>query len=437
MTRKLSITLDAGRNFLYLKMIITAELLTIGDELLYGQILDTNSQWMSVALGEAGIKVLYKTTVGDREDHILKAFADAEKRVDILLITGGLGPTSDDLTKPCLAQYFDCKLKIHEEALAEVTEFFRNRGRELTEVNRQQAALPECCEKITNKVGTAPGMWIERNGKVFVSMPGVPHEMKLMMSDLIIPKLKQTYKTPKILHKVIRTIGLGESFLAERISDWEKALPPHLKLAYLPGLGEVRLRLTGIGDSLDSLREETETLTAELNPLIGEYIYGYGEEPLEAVVGKMLLDEKLTLSIAESCTGGYLSHLITSVPGSSIYFQGSMIPYSYEIKIAQLGVNAETLNQFGAVSEQTIREMADLVRRKFNTDIGVATSGIAGPGGATPEKPVGTVWIACAYQDKLVAKKLQLTKDRILNIKYSSIAALNLIRLSVRGDRTP
>ena len=415
-------------------MIITAELLTIGDELLYGQILDTNSQWMSVALGEAGIKVIHKTTVGDQEDDILRAFAAAEKRADILLITGGLGPTSDDLTKPCLARYFGCELKIHEEALADVTEFFRSRGRELTEVNRQQAALPVCCEKITNKVGTAPGMWFDRNGKVFVSMPGVPHEMKLMMSDLIIPKLKQTFKTPTILHKVIRTIGLGESFLAEKISNWEKSLPPHIKLAYLPGLGEVRLRLTGIGDSLESLHDETEKLTIKLNALIGEYIYGYGDELLEAAVGKMLLDRRLTLSIAESCTGGYLSHLITSIPGSSMYFQGSIIPYAYEIKMAQLDVKAETLNQFGAVSDETIREMANLVRLKFKTDIGVATSGIAGPGGATPEKPVGTVWIACADKDRLVSKKLQLSKDRNLNIRFASMAALNLLRQFLQRD---
>lgn len=414
-------------------MIITAELLTIGDELLYGQIVDTNSQWMSAALSNAGIKVIHKTTVGDQEDAMLGAFAEAEKRADIVLITGGLGPTSDDLAKPCLSKYFGCGLKMHEEALAEVTEFFRSRGRELTEVNRQQAALPECCEKITNKVGTAPGMWFERNGKVFVSMPGVPHEMKLMMTDIIIPKLKQTFKTPFIHHQVIRTIGIGESFLAEKIADWEKSLPPHIKLAYLPGLGEVKLRLTGIGDSMDSLRDETAMLTTKLEELAGQYIYGYGEEPLEVVIGKVLLEKKLTLSIAESCTGGYLSHLITSVPGSSMYFQGSMIPYAYEIKMAQLGVNAETLNKFGAVSEETIREMAELVRSKFRTDIGVATSGIAGPGGATPEKPVGTVWIAYSDKNQTVARKLQLSKDRLLNIRFASMAALNLIRLSVQG----
>ena len=230
---------------------ITAEILTIGDELLYGQIVDTNAQWMSVALSNAGIKVIRKTTVGDQEDEILNAFAEAENRADIILITGGLGPTSDDLTKPCLAKYFNCQLKIHADALAEVTEFFKSRGRELTDVNRQQAALPECCEKITNKVGTAPGMWFERNKKVFVSMPGVPHEMKLMMTDIIVPKLKQTFVTPVIHHQIIRTIGIGESFLAEKIADWEKSLPSHIKLAYLPGLGEVKLRLSGIGDSLE------------------------------------------------------------------------------------------------------------------------------------------------------------------------------------------
>jgi nicotinamide-nucleotide amidase len=412
-------------------MIITAELLTIGDELLYGQIVDTNSQWMSVALGNAGIKVIHKTSVGDQEDQILKAFADADARADIVLITGGLGPTSDDLTKPCLAKYFSCKLKMHQEALAEVTEFFKSRGRELTEVNRQQAALPECCEKITNKIGTAPGMWFERNGKVFVSMPGVPHEMKLMMADIIIPKLKQNFKTPVIHHKVIRTVGLGESFLAEKISQWEKSLPPHIKLAYLPGLGEVKLRLTGIGDSLDSLRDETEALTVKLRGLVSQYIYGYGEEPLEGVIGKMLIEKKLTLSVAESCTGGYLSHLITSVPGSSMYFQGSLIPYAYEIKMDQLGVNPDTLTKFGAVSEETIREMASLVRHKFKTDIGVATSGIAGPGGATPEKPVGTVWIGYSDKSQTVVRKLQLSKDRLINIKMASIATLNLIRLSI------
>lgn len=410
---------------------ITAELLTIGDEILYGQIVDTNSQWMSVELSNAGIKVIRKTSVGDQESEIMTALAEAEKRADIILITGGLGPTSDDLTKPCLAKHFNCEIKIHEEALAEVTEFFTSRGRELTEINRQQAALPVCCEKVTNKMGTAPGMWFSRNGKVFVSMPGVPHEMKRMMTDIILPKLRLTFKTQVIHHQLIRTSGIGESFLAEKISSWEKALPPHIKLAYLPSLSEVKLRLTAIGDNYESLKAETDALIDTLKPLANEYIYGYGDDPLEVVIGRTLREKKLTLSIAESCTGGYLSHLLTTVPGSSDYFLGSMIPYAYEVKMRQLGVKPETLEQFGAVSEQTVIEMATLVRAKFNTDIGVATSGIAGPGGATTDKPVGTIWIAYSDKHQTVARKLQLTKDRIINIKMTSVIVLNMIRTNL------
>ena len=410
---------------------ILAELLTIGDEILYGQIVDTNSQWMSVELDKVGIKVIRKTTVGDQEDEILASFAEAEKRADIILITGGLGPTSDDLTKPLLAKYFNCELKINEEALAEVTEFFVSRGRELTETNRQQAALPGCCTKITNPIGTAPGMWFEKNGKVFMSMPGVPHEMKKMMTERVIPKLLQMYKMPVITHKVIRTVGIGESMLADKIESWEKSLPTHIKLAYLPSLGEVKLRLTGFGDSSQALQKEIDELAEKLLPLAGEYIYGYGEESLEVTIGKKLREKKLTLSIAESCTGGYLSHLITSVPGSSDYFLGSMIPYAYEIKMRQLGVKPEILEKYGAVSEPTIIEMANIVRAKFNTDIGVATSGIAGPGGATPDKPVGTVWIAYSDKYQTVTKRLQLSKERMINIRMSSAAVLNLIRLSL------
>ncbi len=410
---------------------ILAELLTIGDEILYGQIVDTNSQWMSVELDKIGVKVIRKTTVGDEEQEILTAFAEAEKRADVILITGGLGPTSDDMTKPLLAKYFNCVLDINEEALAEVTEFFKSRGRELTELNRQQAALPKACEKITNPVGTAPGMWFNKGEKVFMSMPGVPHEMKMMMTEQVLPRLTKKYQLPVIHHKVIRTIGVGESFLAEKIADWENSLPSHLKLAYLPSLGEVKLRLTGFGHSLSELERETSEYTEKLKEPAGEYIYGYGETPIEVVIGNTLREKKLTLSIAESCTGGFLSHLMTSVPGSSDYFLGAMIPYAYEIKMRQLGVKPETLEKFGAVSEPTIIEMANIVRAKFNTDIGVATSGIAGPGGATPDKPVGTVWIAYSDKHHTVTKKLQLSKDRMINIRLASMAVLNLIRLSI------
>jgi nicotinamide-nucleotide amidase len=411
--------------------IITAELLTIGDEILYGQIVDTNAQWMSVELDKVGIKVIRKTSVGDQEQEILTAFAEAEKRADIILITGGLGPTSDDLTKPLLSKYFNCELVMNEEALAEVTAFFKSRGREMTEMNRQQAALPSACTKITNPIGTAPGMWFDRKGKIFMSMPGVPHEMKKMMTERVIPKLRETFRMPVIQHKVIRTIGIGESFLADKISVWEKSLPTHIKLAYLPSLGEVKLRLTGFGEDAASLEKEINILAEKLLPLASEYVYGYGDEPIEVVIGKMLRDRKLTLSMAESCTGGYLSHLITSVPGCSDYFLGSMVPYAYEIKMRQLGVKPEVLEKYGAVSEQTIIEMANIVRAKFNTDIGVATSGIAGPGGATPEKPVGMVWIAYSDKHQTVTKKLQISQDRAINIRMASMAVLNLIRMSL------
>jgi nicotinamide-nucleotide amidase len=410
---------------------ITAELLTIGDEILYGQIIDTNTQWLGLELTNIGIKIIRKTSVGDIEEEILTAFAEAEKRADIVLITGGLGPTSDDLTKPCLGKFFNCELKIHEEALQEVTEFFKSRGRELTEVNRQQASLPICCNKITNKMGTAPGMWFQRNNKVFISMPGVPHEMKRMMTDIIIPRLQKTFTTPIIHHTVIHTAGIGESFLAEKISSWEQSLPKHFGLAYLPSLGEVKLRLTAMGDNKNELVTQAEALIEKLKLIAGDYIFGFGETSLEAVVGTMLSKKKLTLAIAESCTGGYLSHLITSIPGSSDYFRGSIIPYAYEIKMRELGVSTQTLEKHGAVSEPTIIEMATLVRKKFNTDIGVATSGIAGPGGETPEKPVGTVWIAYSDKHKTITRKLQLSKDRMINIRLASVNALNLIRLNL------
>ncbi|HCM75269.1 MAG TPA: competence/damage-inducible protein A [Cytophagales bacterium] len=410
---------------------VLVEILAIGDELLYGQTMDTNSHWMSKELDKVGFKVIRRTTIGDKEEQILTAFAEAEQRADIILISGGLGPTSDDLTKPCLAKYFNCETAIHEEALAEVTAFFKSRGRELTEINRQQAALPTCCTKITNAIGTAPGMWFDKNRKIFVSMPGVPHEMKKMMNDIIIPKLKSQFKTPALYHQMIRTAGIGESFLSEKIASWEKSLPGHIKLAYLPSLGEVKLRLTGTGDSEETLRTEIGALVEKLKPLAGEYIYGYGDAPLEVMIGNTLREKKLKLSIAESCTGGYLSHLITSVPGSSDYYLGSMIPYDYEIKMRQLGVRPETLEKYGAVSEPTIIEMANIVRSKFNADIGVATSGIAGPGGATPDKPVGTVWIAYSDKSKTVTKLLKLSQDRMLNIQYSAAAVLNLIRVNL------
>ena len=275
-------------------------------------------------------------------------------------------------------------------------------------------------------------MWFERNGKVFVSMPGVPHEMKTMMSEIIIPKLLKKFRTPAIHHTVIRTVGIGESFLAEKISSWEQSLPQHIKLAYLPGYGEVKLRLTATGSAMSVLKKESELLVDALKPIAGEYIYGFGNDPLEVFIGNMLRGKKLTLSVAESCTGGQVAHLITSVPGSSDYFRAGIVAYANEVKVNDLGVRPETLARYGAVSEATVKEMASGVREKFNTDIGVSTSGIAGPGGGTADKPVGTVWIAYADKDQVVARQLKLSKDRMINIRVASTNALNLIRTSLR-----
>ena len=408
-----------------------AEILTIGDEILYGQITDTNSQWMSAELDKVGIKTVRKTTVSDTREDILQSFKEAESRADIVLITGGLGPTNDDLTKPCLAEYFNCEVEINKKALEEVTAFFASKGRELTPVNRLQAALPICCEMVSNILGTAPGMWFERNGKVFVSMPGVPHEMKRMMTDTIIPKLQEVFNTDVIYHRLVKTIGIGESWLADQIQDWEQNLPAHIKLAYLPSTGEVKLRLTAIGNDREELKAEVANQVASLHLLVGKYIYGYDQDSIESAIGNLLKSHNKTIALAESCSGGYVSHLISRIPGSSAYFRGAIVPYHNDAKIGILEVKKETLEAHGAVSEQTVHEMANNVRGKLGADIGIATSGIAGPTGGTPEKPVGTVWIAFADGKQTITKKLQLWKDRQVNIRATAAAVLNLVRISL------
>lgn len=407
---------------------VTAEIITIGNEILYGQILDTNAKWMSTALNDVGVSTIRRTTIGDNEKDILKALSEAEARVDIILITGGLGPTKDDLTKPCLAKYFDSEMVLEESALADVISVFKSKGRELTEINRQQAVLPAACQKITNAIGTAPGMWFEREGVVFVSMPGVPYEMKMMMTDHIIPKLQTTFDMPVIFHKVIKTIGIGESWLAEIIEDWEDNLPENIGLAYLPSLGQVKLRLTAVGADLPSLQQQVNDQIQIVEPLISQYIFGYDQDTIESTTGRDLKAKKLTLSTAESCSGGYLAHMITSVPGSSAYYMATIVSYHNDIKINELGVAKATIEVHGAVSEQTVKEMAKNIRSKFGTDIGLATSGVAGPDGGTKEKPVGTVWIAYADENQCLARKLQLGTQRDLNIQLTALHSLNLLR---------
>lgn len=410
---------------------VYAEIITIGDEILYGQIVDTNSAWMGAELSKIGVRVKQITSVSDNAAHIVEALDSAKTRADIILMTGGLGPTKDDLTKDVLTDYFHTELKLHKPSLADLTALFKTRGFELTELNRQQAFLPASCMPVRNVLGTAPGMWFEEAGKVFVSMPGVPFEMKRMMEDIVLPQLKAYFNPPNIIHKVIQTIGIPESMLADKLDEWETSLPPHIRLAYLPHLGGVRLRLTGIGDDADHLEQELKQEVEKLSALVPKYIFAYGEVPLEEALGALLKKRGLTIATAESCTGGYLAHRITSVPGSSAYYLGGVVAYDNEVKMQVLGVSQETLQQYGAVSEATVREMAEKVRQRLKTDIGVATSGIAGPDGGTPDKPVGTIWIAYADQHGTKAKLLQFNKNRQLNIEYTALAVLNLIRQSL------
>jgi nicotinamide-nucleotide amidase len=409
--------------------VVKAEIIAIGDELLYGQIMDTNSHWISQELDAVGVRVVRKTTVGDNQTDILTAFEEASKRADLILITGGLGPTQDDLTKPLLAEYFGCDIVEVPEAVAAVSSYFLRRGREMTPLNILQGHLPSCCTYVPNPVGTAPGMWFEQKGCYWMSMPGVPHEMKKLVKDFVLPKLAQVFDLPVIYHKLVKTAGIGESWLADLIKDWENALPPHIRLAYLPSLGHVKLRLTAFGTNKEQLQQEVAAQIQVLLPQIEKYVYGYDEETLETALGKLLKNAGKTLALAESCSGGYVSHLITTVPGSSAYFQGSVVPYHNALKEQLLGVNPETLSTHGAVSEATVAEMAEGVRSLFHADYGLASSGIAGPDGGTEDKPVGTVWIACAGPEGVETRKLQLTQDRMLNIQLTGVAVLNLFRI--------
>lgn len=408
--------------------IIYAEVITIGDEILYGQITDTNTQWISAEIDKIGIKTIRKTSIGDSKSEILQILNESLLRANVVLITGGLGPTKDDITKTTLADFFNDTLVINEHAEAFIKDFFEKRGRPFTDINRQQAFIPSTANYLHNATGTAPGMWFEKDGKIIVSMPGVPNEMKYLMEHEVIPRLINYFQTPIIEHQIIRTIGIGESFLAEKIAAWEDQLPSHIKLAYLPSFGQVKLRLSGLGESKVVLKKEINQEVEKILPLLGDAIFSLENEDLEQVIGSLLNANNETLSVAESCTGGYISHLITSIPGSSSYFLGGVVSYSNEAKMNVLNVKQETLTNFGAVSEQTVKEMAEGVRKVLNSTYGIATTGIAGPDGGTIDKPVGTVWLAVSDGKKTEARKLTLGNQRTVNIQYSGVAALNLLR---------
>ncbi|MBP8193385.1 MAG: competence/damage-inducible protein A [Chitinophagales bacterium] len=403
-------------------------ILSIGDELLIGQTLNTNAHWMSQKMNEIGIDVIHHVSLSDEKSDIINCLNDALETSQVVLITGGLGPTSDDITKDVLCEYFGGKLVFNEDAYRNIEKIFELRKRLINEPTKRVAYLPDVCAVIPNTNGTAAGMIFSKAGKTIVSMPGVPYEMKGMVTDGVIPYLKEKYTLPYIFHCNILTAGVGETQLADRLIEFEKNKDPRIKLAYLPNIGKVRLRLTIKGDNKEELQSLVETAKQEVVSCIEEYIYGFDEDSLEENIGHLLRERNLTIGTAESCTGGYLAHLITSVAGSSDYFKGSIISYANEVKMDVLGVKPETLEKFGAVSEETVGEMITGALSQLKTDITIAISGVAGPGGGTPEKPVGTVFIGIGTKDKTIVKKLAFTSHRDRNIQLSAVVALVMLR---------
>ncbi len=409
-------------------------IINIGDELLIGQVVNTNASTMSKLLTEAGMEVRKTMVVGDVYDDIWAAVDEAMHQSDAVLVTGGLGPTKDDITKKLLCEYFNSELVENKVALENVKRIFESRGYKLTPVNQAQALVPRCCEVLNNDLGTAPCMWFCRDNKVLVSLPGVPFEMEWLMRNRVTPKLQETFNTDIILTKNILVQGIGESFLSDLIEPWELSLPENVKLAYLPVAGLTKLRLTyrSNRNNLSNLNNLTEGLYT----LAGQYIVGEDCETLDELVHKTLIEKGLTLATAESCTGGNIARLLTAQAGASAYFKGGVVAYSNEVKENALGVKHSTLETHGAVSEETVREMVEGVRERLGADLAIATTGIAGPDGGTKEKPVGTVWIAVANATHTEAKLLQFGANRRQqNIDRSTNQAFAmLIRMICQKD---
>jgi len=408
-----------------------AEIITIGDELLIGQTIDTNSAWIGVELSLTGFDIHRKTSVHDKGSDILKELSDAAGRSDLVIITGGLGPTSDDITKPTLCEFFNTRHVMNIEVLSMIENMMRRRNFPMNENNRRQAEVPESCTVLTNASGTAPGMWFEKDGTIFVSLPGVPSEMKYLMNQHVLPELKKRFTSQVIIHRNIMTYGSPEARLAEILTDFEAGLPGDIRLAYLPSSGIIKLRLTGTGRDHKTITDSVEEQVKKLYAIIPDLIYGENEESLEMSVGRLLRENHKTLCTAESCTGGNIAHLITSVPGSSKYYTGSIISYANHIKTLLPGIDEELIEKHGAVSEPVVKAMAEGARILLGTDFSVATSGIAGPDGGTEEKPVGTLWTAVASGSETVAEKHTFGTDRLLNITRFSLVALNLLRKQI------
>lgn len=404
-----------------------AEIITIGDEILIGQVVDTNSAWMGRKLNDAGIRVNRITSISDDSREILGALRDAATRADMILITGGLGPTRDDVTKKTLAEYFGAGMRRDAETLEQVKRIFARYDTPLLDVNIAQADVPDNCTVLVNRNGTAPGMWFEADGRIYVSMPGVPFEMQYLMEEEVIPRITERFRLPALVHRTILTAGLGESFLASRIEAVDDALPAHIRLAYLPKLGQVRLRLSATGADRGSLSREVDEWAERIIAIIREYVIAEDDIPFEEVILDFMKQRNLTLTLAESCTGGYLSHLFTQVPGASAVYLGGTVSYANELKQQILGVSEETLRVHGAVSEQTAIEMAQGALKNLGSDYAVSVTGIAGPGGGMPDKPVGTVWMAAASASKTVTRLYQFGNRRAQNIERSATSAMLLL----------
>ncbi len=410
-----------------------AEIITIGDELLIGQVVDTNSAWLGSTLGDDGIKVIQITSVQDHAAQIVQAVNDALSRADIVLMTGGLGPTKDDITKKTLAEMFGMKLVRNEQVYEMVGKQLALRGIAFTELNQGQALVPDGCTVLPNRNGTAPGMWFERDGKVLISMPGVPFEMKVLVKDEVLPRLRKHFALDANVHRTIITFGLAESILADTIASWEEALPPYLHLAYLPSALCIRLRLSAYEIDRQKAEQEIESQIEKLSKVIPNYIIGSEDDSLESVTGTLLKTRGETLATAESCTGGNIAHRFTAMPGASEYFKGGVVAYSNEVKIALLGVDPESLNRYGAVSQSVAEQMAEGVRRATGATYGISTTGIAGPTGGTPEKPVGTVWMAVATPNGVFSRRMVFGSVRSQNIERASSNCINLLRLQLLG----
>lgn len=404
--------------------------ISIGDELLIGQVINTNAAWLGEHLSDAGFQLDSVLTIGDSEKAILDAF-NACMDADLVLVTGGLGPTADDITKPTVCKFFNTELEFCQAAYDNVVSLFKRRGFQMSERNRSQAMLPKACEYVPNTYGTAPCMWLEKEGVVFAFMPGVPFEMKGIFIDELLPRIKKRFHSIPYEKRVIMTTGIGESFLADKIKDWEDSLPDFLSLAYLPQYGMVRLRLSGRHENAQLLHETLDEEIAKLSALISQYIFAMQDQPIERTVFDLLLDKGMTFASAESCTGGNIAHVITLIPGSSEVFKGTAVTYATSMKTKVLGVPAETIEEHSVVSQEVVESMAKGVRELMEADFGVATTGVAGPGGGTDENPVGTVWIGVASAKGIVSKRFNFGKDRENVINRATIMAYEMLRQQI------